>query len=234
MGATSFRGFPRECVELFGRLEANNDREWFKAHRDDFERFVFGPAREYVLAMGERLRRVVPGIHAEPFVDKSIFRLHRDTRFSKDKRPFKTHLGIFLWEGDGKKLDCPGFYLHLERDALMIGGGIHIFSNELLPAYREAVDDDALGPRLTKILAEGKQHFKKGLEDEAYKRVPRGFTPDHPRAELLKKKGVTLGEMTAIPDVLHTDKALDHVFRRFEKLVPLHRWLVEMTGAVVR
>ena len=231
MGATSFKGFPRECVELFGRLAADNDREWFRAHRDEFERFVFGPAREYVLAMGERLRKAVPGIHAEPFVDKSIFRLHRDTRFSSDKRPFKTHLGIFLWEGEGKKLDCPGFYLHLEKDALLIGGGIHIFSNALLPLYREAVDDDKQGRRLAKILAEAKRHFAGGLEDEAYKRVPRGFSPDHPRAELLKRKGMTLGEMTPIPDILYSDGAVDHIYRRFEKLIPLHRWLVEVTGA---
>ena len=74
---TTFTGFPSETLEFFEQLEANNDREWFKAHKAEFEDFVLGPAREYVMAMGERLQSVVPGIRAEPFVDKSIFRLIR-------------------------------------------------------------------------------------------------------------------------------------------------------------
>ncbi len=228
MPATTFNGFPKACLEFFEALEQHNDREWFKDHRAAFESAVLAPARRYVEAMGERLRRMVPEIHAEPMVDKSIFRLHRDTRFSNDKRPFKTHLGIFLWEGEGRKLDCPGFYLHLEKDGLLIGGGNHCFSKDLLQAYREAVDDDETGPALERILDEAEARFPAGMDD-AYKRVPRGYPRDHPRAELLKKKGVTLGEKTPVPTALHTREAIDYVFERFDKMVPLHKWLVEMT-----
>ncbi len=124
-----FMGFPKQTLKFFADLEKNNDREWFKAHKSAYEDFVLVPTRNYVEAMGARLQREAPGICAIPMVDKSIFRLHRDTRFSPDKRPFKTHLGIFLWEGEEDKLECPGFYLHLEKDKLIVGGGIHIFQN---------------------------------------------------------------------------------------------------------
>ena len=229
---TYFNGFPKDCMHFLEDLEQNNDREWFNTHKTMYEKNVLAPARLYVAAMGERLQRVIPGIQAIPMVDKSIFRIHRDTRFSTDKQPFKTHVGIFLWEGEGKKLDASGFYLHIEKDKLLIGGGIHIFSPPLLVRYRECVDNAKRGGRLKTILDKGQQHFGADLDTDTYKRVPRGYPADHPRADLLKKKGVTLGETTAIPPELHTPDALDYIYARFEKIVPLHRWLVEMTRLV--
>jgi hypothetical protein len=83
-----------------------------------------------------------------------------------------------------------------------------------------------------KILAEGHRHFPNSLDSDAYKQVPRGYPKDHPRAELLKRKGLTLGETTPVPKELHTDNALDYVFERFEKIVALHRWLCEMKAVV--
>jgi uncharacterized protein (DUF2461 family) len=68
------------------------------------------PARQFVLAMGEQLRQIAPGVHAEPEVNRSIFRIHRDTRFSKDKTPYKTNLELLFWEGEGHRMECPGFY----------------------------------------------------------------------------------------------------------------------------
>ena len=224
----AFHGFPNQTLTFLARLEKHNDREWFKAHRSDYEAFVLSPAREYVAAMGARLQSIVPGIQAIPTVDKSIFRMHRDTRFSADKRPFKTHIGIFIWEGDDNKLECPGFYLHLEKDKLRIGGGIHIFSKPLLTQYRAAVDDEKLGRRLVSVLKEGRRYFTDDRDSDTYKQIPRGYAKDHPRAELLKKKGLTFGETVSIPEVLHTPAVLDYVYERFERILPLHKWLREM------
>jgi uncharacterized protein (TIGR02453 family) len=225
---TQFNGFPKQTIKFLSALERHNDREWFKSHKDEYEAVILSPAREYVTSMGDRLQKIIPSIHAVPMVDRSIFRMHRDTRFSPDKRPFKTHIGMFLWEGEDEKLDCPGFYLHIEKDKVLIGGGLHIFSKEILGCYRAAVNDDKLGGRLVKILAAGQGHFADDLDSDAYKLVPRGYPKDHPRGELLKKKGLTLGETTAIPDALHTEAALDYVYEQFEKIIPLHRWLCEM------
>ena len=223
-----FFGFPKQTLKFLAALEANNDREWFKAHREAYEQWVLSPARAYTTAMGERLHETFPEVHAIPMVDKSIFRMHRDTRFSPDKRPFKTHIGIFLWEGDDDKLECPGFYLHLEKDKLMLGGGIHIFSKPLLKCFREAVDDDKLGVQLARIAAKGAKDFGGDRDTDLYKRVPRGYPQDHPRADLLRKKGMSLGETVPVPSALHTEAAVDYVYERFVKIFDLHRLLLEM------
>jgi len=225
---STFRGFPKESVKFLGALEKNNDRDWFKAHRSSYEALLLEPARNFVVAMGERLgEEIAPQIQAIPQVDKSIFRVHRDTRFSKDKRPYKTHLAIFIWEGYGAKMESPGFYFHLEKDKLMLGGGMYCFTREQLDLYRAAVDNDTRGPALQQIYQAGIQAFPgggfSGMED--YKRVPRGFPQDHPRGDLLKKKGAVMGEQGPVPASLFNARAVDYVFRRFAKMRGLHEWL---------
>jgi uncharacterized protein (TIGR02453 family) len=228
MTATDFKGFPRECLHFFEQLSKNNNRKWFEAHRGDYESFVLDPARLFISAMGERLTAIAPNIVADPRIDKSIFRIHRDVRFSKDKNPYKTHLAIFMWEGRGKKLDCPGFYFHLEPKSLIIGGGIYIFNKDLLAVFRTAVDDKRRGRDLEKLLAAVHRHFPASIHSEQYKRVPRGFPPDHVRAELLKFKGLTVGEETPVPASVHSARCLDYVYQRFEKMAGIHHWLRKM------
>jgi uncharacterized protein (TIGR02453 family) len=119
---SGFEGFPEETVTFLSDLAKNNKKTWFDAHKNDYERFLVWPARAFTEAIGERLITVVPGIIAEPRINGSIFRIYRDTRFSKDKTPYKTHLGIFCWDGSGPKMECPGFYFHLEPPNLLLGG----------------------------------------------------------------------------------------------------------------
>ena len=94
----TFSGFPKGTVSFLRDLAANNNREWFTAHRPEYETAVLEPARAFVRVMGERLRRLSPQIKAEPRIDGSLFRLYRDIRFSPDKSPYKTNLGIFFWK----------------------------------------------------------------------------------------------------------------------------------------
>ncbi|MCP4677360.1 MAG: DUF2461 domain-containing protein [Deltaproteobacteria bacterium] len=233
--AFSFKGFPRDSVKFLAALDKNNNRDWFKAHKGEYERVLLDPARDFVVAMGERLSGIAPEIQAIPQVDKSIFRLYRDTRFSKDKRPLKTHLAVFMWEGDGAKMESPGFYLHLEKDKLMLAGGMYCFSRDQLPLYRETVNDDTRGPGLVRIIKAGMKTFPNsgdmGMED--YKRVPRGYPKDHPRQQLLKKKGVILAEEGPVPASLFNARAVDYVYKRFEKMQALHEWLKTITGTII-
>ncbi|MEI6613544.1 MAG: DUF2461 domain-containing protein, partial [Chrysiogenales bacterium] len=115
-----FRGFSKKTVEFFKDLAANNNREWFAAQRNNYEENVLQPARAFVVAMGERLQRLTPGITANPRTDGSLFRIYRDTRFSPDKSPYKTHMGIFFWEGKRPRMECSGYYFHLEPPNLML------------------------------------------------------------------------------------------------------------------
>ncbi len=228
MCETRFEGFPRGLPAFFAALGRHNERAWFEAHRDAYEQQVLAPARRFVTAMGERLAGEVPGICAVPQVDQSIFRLHRDVRFSKEKQPYKTHLGIFLWEGDGKKMACPGFYLQLSAEQILVGGGRYQFTPEELSTYREAVDNPRRGAALQRILQQGQQQLGEVMGAEGYKRVPAGYDKDHPRAELLKRKGVVLGQQGPLPEAIFGPGAVDYVYDRFAKMLPLHRWLVAL------
>ena len=107
-----FSGFPREYFSFFNQLKKNNSKEWFEKHRGDYDEFVLHPAREFVIEMGKKLRKIAPGVNAIPKVNQSLFKINRDVRFSKDKSPYKTYMGIWLWEGDRKRMECSGFYLH--------------------------------------------------------------------------------------------------------------------------
>lgn len=228
MNSPLFNGFPPEALKFLGELKTNNNKPWFEAHKTEYQMFVMEPAREFVLALGERLLEISPNVMADPRVNKSIFRINRDTRFSKDKTPYKAHLGLWFPVGEGGgRFEKPGYYFHLEAETLMLGVGIHGFSKPLLKAYREAVVDPFLGPELVKTIADvtGKGY---GLGKKTYKRTPQGYDPDHEFAELLMYSGLTSGVETAIPDHLHTPELVDYCFEKYCDLAPIVHWIESM------
>ncbi len=227
----SFGGFPKECVRFWATVAKNNNKTWFEAHRADYERFVLEPSKQFVMAMGERLHLLSPRINAVPAVNKSLFRIHRDTRFSPDKRPFKPYMGIYFWEGEGKRWECSGYYFHLEPPTLMLGAGIYVFPKKLLPVYRNAVVDDRHGRQLDRIISRVTKAGDYTIGGEHYKRVPRGYDPEHPRASLLRHNGLYAGFRAEIPEEFHTPAILDYSFDRWRDMTPLHSWLVRLTQA---
>jgi uncharacterized protein (TIGR02453 family) len=106
-----FNGFPKAYFSFFNNLKKNNSKQWFEKHRGEYDEFVMNPAREFVAGMGEKLRKIAPEVRAIPKINKSLFKINRDVRFSKDKSPYKTYMGIWLWDGDRKRMECSGFYL---------------------------------------------------------------------------------------------------------------------------
>lgn len=168
-------------------LAENNDRDWFAAHRDRYEAHVKEPAQRFILAIGEELDRISPHLRADPRpVGGSLFRIHRDVRFSKDKRPYKEHTGIQLRHGRGRDAHAPGLYLHLEPRNCFVGMGAWRPPAPALKRIRTAMIEDPDGWRD----ATRDPEFTGWLElgGESLKRGPRGFDPDHPLAEDLKRK----------------------------------------------
>ncbi len=175
----SFTGFDPAALDFLRDLGEHNDRAWFEAHRADYEGLLLLPARELVIALGERLAAIAPGVNADPRVNGSILRINRDTRFSNDKRPYKTHLDLWLWEGDGPSRASSGFFLRLEADRVGYGAGMHHFEKGMLAAYRAAVDDPKRGPALQRAV---KKATASGalVGREQWKRVPAPYAADHP------------------------------------------------------
>lgn len=178
--------FTRASLSFLSDLAAHNDREWFKANRTRYERDLKEPAQRFILAVGEHLERLSPSLRADPRpVGGSLFRIHRDMRFSKDKRPYKTHAGIQFRHTAGKDAHAPGLYVHIEPGGCFVGLGVWRPSSAPLRAIREAMVEDPDRWRAAVAALEGS-----GLElaGESLVRGPRGFDPEHPLADDLKRK----------------------------------------------
>jgi len=218
--------FPFEAIKFLSKLKRNNNKEWFESHREEFVSSVFEPAQEFVVVLGELLRTVAPGIIAIPKTDKSIFRLHRDVRFSKDKSPYKTNLGILFWEGERKKMECSGFYFHIEPDYMFLGAGLYMFTDDLLKKYRGVVYDPDKSKGLDSIV---KKMKKKGYRfgGKTYKRVPKGFDAEYPYAEYLLYNGLYVYEEIKDLKKLLQNDTIKFSFKKFKEMLPVHQWLVK-------
>jgi uncharacterized protein (TIGR02453 family) len=225
---TVFCGFTRETIRFFTALRKNNNKEWFERNRETYETQVMDPAKAFVTALGERLKTIAPRIVAAPKVNKSIFRINRDTRFSLDPAPYKTNLGIYFWDGLRSRMESSGFYFHLEPPNLILGGGMYLIPDNLLGRFRHAVVDPKSGREIGKIVAAIRTVPGMTIEGLHYKRVPAGFDPAHPNAELLKHRGLYGGSETGIPEEFLTARLVDYCFERYEPLAPLHRWLMKL------
>ncbi|MDO8549043.1 MAG: DUF2461 domain-containing protein [Ignavibacteria bacterium] len=218
--------FPFEAIKFLSKLKRNNNKEWFESHREELNNSLLEPAQEFVVVLGELLRTIAPGIIAIPKTDKSIFRLHRDVRFSKDKSPYKTNLGILFWEGERKKMECSGFYFHAEPDYLFLGSGQYMFTNDLLKKYREVVYNPDKAKELDSLVRKLK---KKGyrLGGKTYKRVPRGFDVEYPFSDYLLHNGIYAYEEIKDLKKLRKEDMVQFSLRKFREILPLHQWLVK-------
>ena len=228
-GTSAFNGFTKETIDFFTQLKKNNNKVWFDEHKRDYDTYVMSPSREFVVAMGERLEKLSPDIHADPRVNKSIFRIYRDIRFSKDKTPYKSHLAIWWWEGDGPRMDCSGYYFHLEPPTLMLGIGIYMFPKHMMQTYRDSVVDPVYGAALKDALNEVSKQDKYSLGGKHYKRAPRGYDSEHENVELLLYNGIHVGYETSIPDSFYSADLVEYCFQAYQDFYPIHEWLVEMT-----
>jgi uncharacterized protein (TIGR02453 family) len=223
----SFAGFPPETVKFLAGLSRNNDKEWFEAHRGDYDAYFVEPAKSFVEALAPRLKKIDPSVQAVPAVGGSIMRIYRDVRFAKDKSPYKDHLDLWFWSGKKKGWDASGFFFRLAPKRLMVGAGMHGFPPPVLARYRRAVLDKRKGAALAKIVASLR---KAGYEvgGESYKKPPRGVPEDHPRSALLKHGGLHAGWEATHPKELSRPAFVELVAKRFAAVAPLHSWLQGM------
>ena len=154
-------------------------------------------------------------------------------RFSKDKTPYEPNVRVFFWEGEGKRMENPGFLLRIEPDRVDLYAGQHVFPKQSLAAYREAVVDEKLGAELEAAMAAVRGAGDYTLGGEHYKRVPRGYDAEHPRASLLRYNGLWAHAPNAVDRALITTRELlEACFEHCRNLAPLHHWLVKVREKV--
>lgn len=190
-----------------------------------FDEGVVEPGKLLVAELGQRIQEKLDAeVKAVPRIGGSIFRQHRDTRFSKDKSPYKTHFDMLFWTGDKKGAFTSAFFLRLTGEEVWMGAGTIHFEKPALDAYRRAVAHDDTGAELVAIQ---KKIERAGfyLGETKYKRVPKPWGQDHPRADLLKYGALHAMMRMPLPDEARSKKLVPLVFKRFEQAAPVHHWL---------
>ena len=213
--------FPKEGLEFLRALKRNNRREWFQAHRPDYEQFVRGPMVEFILALAEDFRRFAPEMVADPAV--CLYRIYRDTRFSKDKSPYKTHTAAVFPRRGLAKHSGAGLYFHISPSDVLVGGGIYAPQTPELLAVRTYI---AGRPKTFRSIVESpgfRQSFGE-LGGEKLTRVPRGFPADHPVAGYLKHKQF-LAFCSFPAEFAVSPRFYGTLVDRFRKMMPFLRFL---------
>jgi uncharacterized protein (TIGR02453 family) len=225
----AFDGFAPDALRFLRDLGQNNTREWFQAHRDGYETLLLEPARDFVVAMGEELRTIGADVHADPRVNGSIFRINRDTRFSKDKRPYKDHLDLWFWEGDGPSRQRPGYWFRLDPQQLILGAGRHHLEPPLLERFRNLVADPERGEALREAV-ETVRSAGSDVGGQRYKRVPAGYDVPPEREDLMRHDGLYAYTQGDVPPETHTPEFPRFCAERWRVLKPVQDWLVREMG----
>ncbi len=183
--ASGFEGFPVEGPEFLRLLENNNEREWFQPRKSVYEETLRQPMIRLVEAINQQLSRFAPEHVNDP--KKAIYRLYRDTRFSKDKTPYKTHIGAIFPRRGLDKHGGAGYYFHISASEVLVAGGVYMPGKNELRAIRTHLAEHyktlgklVRGKKLKSLLG--------GLQGEQLTRAPKGFAPDDPAADLLRYK----------------------------------------------
>ncbi len=209
----AFTGFGRTATAFFDDLAADNSREWWLANKPRYDAEVRRP-----------LEQLLEDLAGE-FGEAKVFRPNRDTRFSKDKSPYKTNAAAVVHTGDGGSV-----YLSLSAEGLHVGGGGYHLDRDQLVRYRSAVDDDRAGKELESIADDLRAAKADVTSHTILKTAPRGYTGDHPRIGLLRQDGI-IGIWAHPPRAwLHSAKASDRVAEGWRALTPLNEWLARHVG----
>ncbi|MCW9066338.1 MAG: DUF2461 domain-containing protein [Ignavibacteriaceae bacterium] len=218
--------FPKKTRAFLNKLSKNNNREWFETNRDKYNSDFLEPCFQFVVEMGDKLQDLDPEIVAIPKIDKSIFRLHRDVRFSKDKTPYKTNAGLYFWNGKVKKMEASGFYFHLEPKLFGVGLGMYMFPPQLLKKYRDVVSTTASSKELHQIV---RSLEKKGysIGGQKFKKTPKGYDSNIKYPGYLLFEGIYAWFEGNDFKKLDDGKAVTFIFKIFKDMLPLHKWLVK-------
>lgn len=179
--------FSKATIGFLDELAVNNNREWFEANKPRYESLVREPALEFIAAMGPVLEALAPHFRADPRkAGGSLMRVYRDTRFSRDKTPYKTNVGIQFRHELGKDVHAPGFYVHIASDECFLGVGCWHPDADALGRIRDFI---AANPKKWFSVRDQKKFGAQwALAGDSLSRPPRGYAAEHPAMEDLRRK----------------------------------------------
>jgi uncharacterized protein (TIGR02453 family) len=219
---STFPGFPKEGMSFLRSLKKNNDREWFTPRKSVFEATVRQPMIELVGAMHREMLRFAPQYVGEPA--KCVYRIYRDTRFSKDKTPYKTYASaLFLRNGFDKYTGGAAYYFAVSPENIEVAGGVYTPDRDVLLAVRRHIAENSKEfratfdkPKIRKLVGD--------LQGDSVSRMPKGFDPDHPAADLIKRRHYLL-DTKLDPKLATTPELLGELVKRIEAMAPFVEFL---------
>ncbi len=228
-----FTGFSPAALTFLRALARNNRKEWFEENRERYEDQIKRPMLALIEEVDVRLAAFAPEIIGNK---KSLFRIHRDVRFSKDKRPYKTHASCWFFHRDAGRAvgenaahGGAGFYFHFAPGEVFTGGGVWMPSRPVLLRIRDAI---AEAPEVFADIVTDrafKRRFGDLEQEHMLQRMPRGFAPDHPAGDWLRYQSFTAGRALSESD-LSSPKLIDVMVKDFEVMLPLVRWINSVSG----
>ncbi|OIP55317.1 MAG: TIGR02453 family protein [Helicobacteraceae bacterium CG2_30_36_10] len=224
-----FKGFSKKTLPFLEAIRENNNKEWFANHKKEYEELILNPSRLFVEEMGEHLQALEPTINAIPKINKSLYRIYRDTRrMGANKEPIKSRIGIIFWQGNTKRMQSSCFYLHFSPEELLVAAGVRWFEKPMLDAFREYISDEgkrvALEALLISITAKGYTHLEKG-----YKRYPKGFSAEMPAADLSLYKGMATFKILNPNLIQNAEELIDTLYEIYEDMLPLQQIMYEVS-----
>ena len=227
--------FSPAALRFFRQLATHNDKQWFETRRAEYEDEVRQPMRELIEELDARFAHFAPEIGGDP--KRSMFRINRDTRFSKDKSPYKTNAGCWFHHraasrrvGSEAAEGSAGFYFHLQPGKSFVGAGVWMPPRPMLNKLRDSIAEDHR--TFASVVKSIPKRFG-GLDDEhVLTRMPRGYPPDHPAAEWLRYESFVTGR--SLTDAQVTSAKLPGLLvRDFEEMLPLVRWINGALGLAI-
>lgn len=228
MPVPRYSGFEPATLKFLEELSANNEREWFKANKSRYEEQVLDVALRFIQSMQDPLHDIAPHFVASPTrVGGSLMRVYRDTRFSKNKQPYKTNIGIQFRHEQARNVHSPGFYVHIEPERVYVGAGMWRPESQPLLQIRQRIATRPSEWRRAVGDKRFSRHF--GLDGESLQRPPRGFDKDHELIDDIKRKS-----FIAVKN-MHRDDCLSPHFQRrvetaFSAADPFMRFLCKAVG----
>jgi uncharacterized protein (TIGR02453 family) len=215
--------FTAKTLAFLRALKRNNNREWFRSRKDDYETHVRTPMIAVIERLATDFRRFAPELEASPRA--SLYRIYNDTRFSGDKPPLKTHVAASFRHRGLPRHECAGLYFEVSAGWVWIGGGFYAPETSHLVRIRQHIADTH--PELHRIVGAGSFRRAIGaLEGERLTRVPRGFATDHPAAEYLKFRSFLAGREFPV-ELATSDRFYPTLVTTFKAVTPLVRFLNE-------
>ena len=217
----AFTGFPEEMIRFFRGLKRNNRREWFQPRKHLFEQHVKAPMLDLVAAINADLAKFAPDYVTEP--KSALFRIYRDTRFSADKTPYKTHIAASFSRRGSERLGTGGLYFSVSPENIEVAAGLWHPERDVTLSIRNHIAETH--QELRRILADKKSRKLTGeMKGEALTRSPKGFDPAHPAAEWIKMKD-WIFDVALEPDMATSPQLHREVVARFRAMLPLVNYL---------